>query len=199
MDTNLIKKTEKWVNRIYSNADHLIRTGYWIKRIYPIADEAMVIAAITHDIERAFPEGRTPPSPELKGAKWDDDVYNQWHGNRSAKYVREFLEKNCAPQDLIKKVVKLISHHESGGWKEADYLKDADSLSFLEINPALFISRIGKDLSRNEAKEKFNYMYRRIENKKAKALAAPFYKKALKELDENVKLSKFSNHPINSA
>lgn len=184
METALINEAEKWVNKIYSNADHLIRTGYWVKKVYPGADEAMVIAAITHDVERAFPSGRKPPSPELKGAKWDDVVYNRWHGKRSSKFVGKFLEDHDAQENLIKKVTKLIIYHEEGGWEEADYLRDADSISFLEINPPFFISRIGKDLKRKEVKEKFDYMFRRIGSRKARELAASFYNKAIAELNK---------------
>lgn len=184
MDNNLIELTEKWIDDIYFNSDHLLRTGHWIKQLYPKADDALIIAATTHDVERAFPKGRKPPSPELKGARWDDLVYNRWHGKRSAKFVSNFLKKNGASKDLIDKVVRLIIYHEKGGWKEADYLRDADSISFLEINVPFFISRISKDLSKKEVGEKFDYMFRRISSKKAKELATPFYSKAITDLDK---------------
>lgn len=184
MNRNLIELAEKWVDDIYSNADHLLRTGYWIKQLYPKTDDALIIAAITHDVERAFPKGRKPPSPESKGVKWDDRAYSQWHEKRSAKFVGNFLKKNGAPKDLIDKVAKLIIYHEEGGWKEANYLRDADSISFLEINVPLFISRIPKYLSKKEVREKFDYMFRRIGNKEARKIAKPFYKKALVSLSE---------------
>jgi hypothetical protein len=179
MDKKLIKKTEKWVKEIYSNADHLIRTGYWVKKLYPDADDTLIIAAITHDIERAFKEGRTTPSPEMKGAKWDDPVYNKWHSERSSRFIQKYLEKEKTEPNLIKKITRLVNCHESGGWKEADFLRDADSISFLEVNTPYFISLIPKDLSKEDVKEKFDYMYQRISGAEAKKIAEPLYKKAL--------------------
>ena len=183
MNTQLLVKIRKWVKETSPNADHLIRTGYWVERIYPKADVALVIAAITHDIERGFVQKRIPPSPEFKGAKWDDPVYDKWHSERSAKFVKEFLEKENADKKLIEKIVQLISHHEHGGWKEVDILKDADSISFLEINVPHFISKISGDFSKDDVKEKFDLMYYRISSPKAKKIAEPFYKNAIRKLN----------------
>jgi len=191
MNKDLIEKVQKWVEEIYSNANHLVRTGYWVKRLYPEAKDSLIIASITHDIERAFKDGRNPPSPEMNGAKWDDPVYNRWHSERSAVFVKNFLKKEGANSKLIDDVAKLISVHEEGGWKEADLLRDSDSISFLEINAPYFISKIGKDLSshrqnlsRGEVREKFDYMFNRIGSKKAKQFATPFYEKAIEELNK---------------
>lgn len=189
MDT--VKAVGKWVKGIYFNADHLIRTAYWLKKLDPNADLASIIASITHDIERAFPKNRRPPSSEFSGAKWDDKEYNLWHGKRSARFVEKFLKKQGATEEIVSKVKHLIVYHEIGGDRETTLLKDADSLSFLEINVPLFISRINvrvstsripRKLAKQEVKEKFNYMFNRISSKKAKSLARPFYKKALAKL-----------------
>jgi hypothetical protein len=160
-----------------------MRTGYWIKRLVPEANDELYIAAITHDIERAFGKSRTPPSPEEKGVRWDDEIYNKWHGERSANFVSEFLKKEGADEKLIKEVSKLVKVHEEGGWKDADILRDADSISFLEVNTPIFISRIPEKLSKEEVREKFDYMFRRIGSKKARLIAQPFYKEALKKLE----------------
>jgi hypothetical protein len=188
MSNKLRKIIEEWVNGIYDNSEHLIRTGYWIKRLDPNATDAMYIAAVTHDVERAFKEGRNPPSAELSGAVWDDPVYNLWHGDRSAMFVSGFLKNEGVDERLIDEIYKLVKHHEDGGWKEADILKDADSVSFLEVNASMFISKIGKDLNQHkgltkeEVRSKFEYMYNRISGKNAKKLAKPFYDKALADL-----------------
>ena len=183
MDKDLIAKIQKWVEENYSNADHLVRTGYWIKKLYPKVDDALIVAAITHDIERAFKDDKNPPSPEFGGAKWGDDIYDRWHSERSAKFVSEFLKEEGVDKAFINKVSKLISHHEHGGWKEADILKDADSLSFLEVNVDMFISWIPEKLSKEEVREKFDYMFNRISGRKAKDIAKPLYEKALEKLN----------------
>jgi len=180
---NIVKTVRNWVKKIYENSEHLLRTGYWVKKLNPKADLATILAAITHDIERAFPEGRIPPSPEIWGAKWDDDEYNLWHGRRSAEFVEKFLAENkFREQKTIRKIRRLITYHEIGGDKETDLIKDADSLSFLEINAPLFISWIPQKASAKEVKEKFDYMFNRISSEKAKRLVLPFYKKAIEEL-----------------
>lgn len=184
MNKDLIGKVEKWVRDVYENADHLIRTGYWVKKLNPKASDALYIAAITHDIERAFKEGRKPPSPETKGAKWDDHKYSMFHGKRSAKFVIEFLKKVKAGSNLIKEVSKLVIVHEEGGWKEADILRDADSISFLEVNVPRFISWIPEKLTKEEVREKFDYMFKRIGSNKAKQIAQPFYDQAIIELEK---------------
>ena len=178
----LYQKTKAWVEKIYFNADHLIRTAYWIRELTPKPSEALLIAALTHDIERVFKEGRKPSVSKMR--KWDDQKENQWHSERSAKFVKDFLKKENTKTDLIEEVLRLINHHEEGGWDEADLLRDADSLSFLEINVPFFISRIPKELSKKEVKEKFNYMFMRIGSKKAREIAKPFYKKAMFDLNK---------------
>lgn len=181
----IIKIVEGWIKKTYDNADHLLRTGDWLKKLNPKADLASVLAAITHDIERAFPEDMTPPSPEIKRAKWDDEEYNLWHGKRSAEFAEKFLlESGVDNQQLINKIKRLIVYHERGGDSETDLIKDADSLSFLEINVSLFISWIPEKATKAEIKEKFDYMFNRISSKKAKKLALPFYKRAIRALED---------------
>lgn len=180
---DVIKLVRDWVKEVYSNADHLLRTEYWLLKLDPKADSASRIAAFTHDIERAFSKGRKPPSPETAGAKWDDPIYNLWHGKRSARFVGQFLKVHGASKKLANKVKRLIISHEIGGDPETDFLKDADSVSFLEINAPLFFSQIPEKLSKQEVKEKFDYMFNRISSEKARKLALPFYKKALNDLE----------------
>jgi len=179
--SGLYWKTKKWVEKIYFNANHLIRTVYWVKKLNPQASEALVFAALTHDIERAFSEGRKPPIDEF-GGKWDSPIYNKWHSKRSAKFVADFFEKQRVDLKLIKRVGGLIKRHEIGGTKEADLLRDADSLSFLEINAPVFISWIPERMSKKSVKGKLDYMFNRIGNPKAKNLAKPFYEKAILEV-----------------
>lgn len=178
---DIVKIVRDWVKKNYTGDKHLIRAEYWLKRIKPDADEAMVIAVISHDIERAFPKGRKPPPSD----RWDDEVYAVWHGQRSADFVEKFLlENGFSDRDKIKKMKRLITYHEIGGDEQKDFIKDVDNISFLENNIDLFLSRIFQDTSKEEIKEKFDYMYNRISSKKAKDLARPFYSKALEKLEK---------------
>jgi len=184
MNKGLIEKVKKWVEENYENADHLLRTGYWVKKLDAKASDALYIAAITHDIERAFKKNRKPPVTEFADTDWSNQEYDKWHSERSAEFVSQFLKKEGAGKDLIDKTAKLVSHHEHGGWREADILRDADSLSFLEVNVDMFISWIPERLSKENVKEKFDYMYKRIGTEKAKEFAKPLYERAVNKLNE---------------
>lgn len=178
----LFKTTQAWVEKNYFNAEHLVRTVYWVKKLKPSADKALLLAALTHDIERAFEKGREPPSSETDN--WDNQEYNRWHSRRSAEFASEFLKNAGADNNLIKRVSALVGQHEEGGSEETDILKDADSISFLEVNAPWFIAKIPEKWTKESVKEKIDYMFRRINGEKAKTKAKPFYQKALFELEK---------------
>jgi len=181
---DIVKVVRNWVKKNYTGDKHLIRAEYWLHKLKPEADKAMVIAVISHDIERVFHKGRKPPSPDVGGAKWDDQEYNLWHGKRSASFVEKFLlENGFSDRNKISKIKRLITYHEIGGDKEQDLIKDTDSVSFFENNINLFLSWIPEKATKQGIKEKFNYMYNRIASKKAKDLARPYYLKALEKLE----------------
>lgn len=179
----LLAEIRSWVEDIYPGSKHLIRTEYWLLKLNAKADLASRIAALTHDIERAFQEGRKPPKLEDE-VDWSDSDYSQWHGERSADFtIRQLKKWDIRNQTLLNRITHLIKFHEEGGDKETDLIRDADSISFLEINAPRFVSRVPKELTKEEAKEKFDYMFRRISSPKVKRLARPFYKKAIRELE----------------
>jgi len=180
---DVIKLVRDWVKEVHYNPPHLLRTEYWLLKLNPKADLTLRIAALTHDIERAFGERRNPPKDEVK-IKWEDEEYCLWHGERSAKFSADFLKNSGANQRLIEKVKHLVIYHELGGDEETNFIKDADSISFLEINAPRFISRISNEQTKRETKEKFNYMFNRISSVKAKKLARSYYNKAMSELEK---------------
>src|SRR5680860_1625205 len=60
---SLYQQAEKFVQESFlkssgKKSKHSERTVFWMKKNYPKADEAMLIAAIAHDIERAFREDK---------------------------------------------------------------------------------------------------------------------------------------------
>lgn len=178
-----MKEVKKWVEDNYFNADHLVRSAYWVKKLDPKADEAVIIAALTHDMERAF-----PGSDEVKFLSgYTDDEYTKLykkHSLRSAKIVGKFLKEKGVGSKLINKIKELIKQHEIGGTYEQNLVKDADSISFLEINAPIFISFIPEKRTKEEVRKKFDWMFNRISLPKAKKLAKPFYKKAIAELEK---------------
>ena len=166
----LLDAATQWVVDKYPyNSYHLLKTLEWLDRIFPGSREAVQLAALTHDMERAFPG---PDQPVAKS--FDDAVYYRLHSDRSARIVGIWLRENGAGEELTRDVEQLIRAHEFGGWPEADMVQAADSLSFLETNIDLFLNfaRSGK-LSASEVGVKFDYSYDRIQVLHARELARP--------------------------
>lgn len=180
----LHSRTTEWVIQNYSNARHLVKTEAWLLRLQPTASEALCLAALTHDMERAFPG---PDSPLARGGV--DHHYNRLHSERSASIVGAYLRTQQAAGALVKEVEALIRVHEYGGWFEANLLQAADSLSFLEVNIPLFLRSIVKSDAENRREQvrlKFDWMYERIQVPEARELATPLHVAALKQLADYV-------------
>ncbi len=160
------------------NSRHLLESLVWLDRIAPDSRDAVRLATLTHDMERAFPG---PDSPIMKGL--GDAEYHAAHSLRSARIVSAWLRDNGAEETLIEDVDALIRVHEDGGWPEANAVQAADSLSFLTTNVDLFLGfvRSGK-FSASDVKWKFGYTYDRIQVPHAKELARPLLDEALARL-----------------
>lgn len=174
-ESRLVEKARSWVVDNYPyNRDHLLRALEWVDRLAPDAREAVRLATLTHDMERAFPG---PDSPVMSSL--DDPVYERLHSERSARIVTTWLKANGADEDLIRDVEELVLAHETGGSDEADLVQAADRLSFLETNIDLFLGfvRSGR-FSIDDVRTKFEHSYDRIRVPDAKALALPLFKDA---------------------
>jgi hypothetical protein len=172
VETALVEQARRWVVENYPyNRDHLLRALEWLDQLAPNAREAVRLATLTHDMERAFPG---PDSPVM--ASLDDPVYERLHSERSARIVAEWLASHGADDQLKDDVTALILAHEVGGSHEADLVQAADRLSFLETNIELFLGfvRSGR-FSIGDVEAKFAHTYHRIRVPDAKALALPLY------------------------
>lgn len=161
---------------------HLKRTAYWVRQLKPEADEALLIAAVVHDIERAFPNEDKCSLDEFKEG-FEDPDYLRPHEKRSAEIAAEFLKAQGADESLVEQVKDLILHHELGGTEDQNILKDADSISFFENVADYFIEKRVSKLGKDVIRDKFNWMYSRITSEKAKETAGPMYENALRELE----------------
>jgi hypothetical protein len=181
MDTPLIEAARGWViDRYPYNRHHLLKALEWLDRVAPGSPEAVRLATLTHDMERAFPG---PDQPVIKTLS--DPEYERVHSLRSARIVGAWLREQHAKEALVEHVEALIVAHEFGGWPEADLVQAADSLSFLETNIDLFLGfvRSGKHPA-HEVRKKFNSMFGRIQVPRLKVLAQPLVDRALERLDE---------------
>lgn len=184
-DVSLIELSRTWVRENYGGAEHLLKAEEWLRRIDPSASEAMLLATLTHDMERAFPGPDSPRQDLAHGP--NDPVYIQAHSERSARVVSDFLRQHAASESLIAEVARMIRVHETGGWPEADEVQAADSISFLEVNVDSFLHGIGTSpagWTLETVRAKFDWMYERIKIAEARVFAAPFYEIAMRKLHE---------------
>ena len=108
----------------------------WLLKLEPDADETLQIAALAHDIDRA--------DERRKIQRSDFSDYNQFkdaHANNSAKILKEILHNCQVEQSIVDEACRLVERHEIGGDPHADLLKDADSISFFEVNMPLYFQR----------------------------------------------------------
>jgi hypothetical protein len=180
LDSPLFISARQWVVEKYPyNSFHLIRAVEWLDRIAPDSSEAVRIATLTHDMERAFPGPDQPMQRSLV-----DHEYHLAHSARSAKIVGEWLRAYGAAESFVTEVERLIRFHEDGGWPEANLVQAADSLSFLDCNIDLFLSWVksGK-WPAQEVRMKFEYSLDRIQVPEARVLAQPLRDQAIARLD----------------
>jgi hypothetical protein len=178
-ESPLVAAARDWVvDRYPYNRDHLLRALEWLDRVAPGSDEAVRLATLTHDMERAFPGPDQPVNRTLV-----DPAYERAHSERSARIVGAWLRERRAEESLVSEVERLIVAHELGGWPEADLVQAADSLSFLETNVELFLGfvRSGR-FSADDVGLKFDHAYERIRIPGLKRLAAPLHEEARQKL-----------------
>jgi hypothetical protein len=170
----LVELARRWVIDNYPyNSTHLLKSLEWVDRLDPGASEAVRLATLTHDMERAF------GGPDAIPIKLNDRAYEEAHSNRSARIVSEWLRENGAGSDLVAAVDALIRVHEWGGWPDANLVQAADSLSFLETNVELMVgfAETGKHPIA-EIAAKFDQMFDRIQLSGATVLARPMWERA---------------------
>ena len=180
-DSPLIKAGRRWVIDSYPyNSHHLLKSLEWLDRIAPGCPETVRLAALTHDMERAFP-GPDPPIP----TRLNDQAYYKAHAERSARIVAAWVREQGADAAFVHDVEELVGAHEFGGWPEANLVQAADSLSFLETNIDLFLGfvRSGKYPARDVG-IKFDRSYERIQISHAREFAVPLLKNARARLAE---------------
>ncbi len=135
---------------------HAENTVRWVKRLKPDAGESLLVAALGHDIERAI-EGR-----KVRRSWYSDyDEFKKAHALNSARILKELMTSYGINQELIEDVHFLVLLHETGGDPTADILRDADAISFFDVNLPHYYEREGFD---NTIKRVF-WGYSRISEK----------------------------------
>jgi hypothetical protein len=142
---------------------HSTNTLEWLLKLDSCADQALQLAALGHDIDRAV-EG----SKVLRSDFSDYDDFKAAHARHSAEMLLEILQQ-CGVGDpaLVDDVYRLVCSHEVGGDARSDLLVDADSLSYFDVNLPLYRERN----SREETLRRCAWGFRRL-SKRARVIAA---------------------------
>jgi len=165
---NSIDRLKKLIEEIISGSSvpedpiHSKNTLSWLLKLKFDADEALQIAALGHDIERAL--------DQRKVRREDFEHYDEFkaaHAHNSAEILKEVMLDCGAGETLMEQVYDLVNKHEVGGDERSDLLKDADSMSYFEVNLPHYYHRHGWD----ETKRRCLWGYKRL-SEKMKTIAA---------------------------
>ena len=125
---------------------HAKNTLQWLLKLDPAADEAIQIAALAHDIDRAVTDRKV-----LRADYPDFDSFKGAHAQNSATRLREILNSHGVEQAIVQETCRLVRLHEIGGCPRSDLLKDADSLSYFDTNLPHYYRREGWAETRRRA------------------------------------------------
>ncbi len=143
-------------SRVPEDLHHSHNTLGWLLRLSPGADEALQIAALAHDIDRAIDEIK------IKRTDFDDyDAFKAAHARSGAEILRPILTTCALELNVVEEACRLVTCHEVGGDPRSDLLKDADSISFFDVNLPLYYQREGWQ----EAKRRSIWGYRRLSSR----------------------------------
>ncbi len=159
---NEIEYLKKEIEKIINNSPvpedpiHSKNTLEWLLKLNPDADEALKIAALAHDIERAI-ENRKVKRKDYK----DYDKFKNAHALNSANISVEIMKKFDISTELTNNVFHLIRFHETGGSRRVNILRGADGISFYHVNLPEYFRRNSK----KETKQRWVWGYKRLSEK----------------------------------
>jgi len=173
------KEIERIIERSIVTEDpiHSKNTLEWLLKLEPNADEALKIAALGHDIERAI-EKRKVKRKDYR----DYGDFKKAHALNSANILKEIMTGCNVRKELVDDVFFLVSCHETGGDKRVDVLRDADSISFFHVNLAYYFVRNGVE----ETKKRCSWGYKKLSDNLKGVVAEFDYQN--KELELLVKI-----------
>jgi len=143
---------------------HARNTREWVKRLLPTADDILQLAALAHDLERALPEKKV-----IRENYPDYESFKQAHARNSARLLGKILAGAPLTTQEKERLLFLVENHEFGrtSYPETFVLRDADALSFFEINLHYFAARHHEE----ETLERVRWGYRRLSERSKPYLA----------------------------
>ena len=174
----LKRKIEEIIKKSPVSEDpiHSKNTLEWLLKLKPDADEALKIAALGHDIERAIEE-RKVRREDYKNY----DEFKDAHASNSAKVLTEIMEACNISKKIADDIFFLVCHHETGGSERVDILRDADSISFFQVNLPDYFIRNGVE----ETRKRYLWGYRKLPDNLKRVVAEFDYQN--KELESLVR------------
>jgi len=140
-------------SRVPEDPRHADNTLEWLLRLDPDAGQALQLAALAHDIDRA------DDVRKIKRVDFDDyDAFKSAHARNGAEILRSILIRCDVEADIVDEACRLVEVHEVGGDPRSDLLKDADSISYFDVNLPLYYQREGWA----ETKRRSLWGYRRL-------------------------------------
>jgi 16S rRNA C1402 N4-methylase RsmH len=95
---------------VQEDAGHAENTLEWLLKLDLEADQALQIAALAHDIERAVEDRR------IHREDFEDyEAFKAAHARNSANMLREILMKCGVSQTTSDEACRLVAFHEAGG------------------------------------------------------------------------------------
>jgi len=140
-------------SQVPEDSRHADNTLEWLLHLQPDADDALQLAALAHDIDRAIEKIK------VRRADFDDyDAFKTAHARNGAAILRPILTACGVERHIVDEACRLVAAHEVGGDPSSDLLKDADSISYFDVNLPLYYQREGWD----ETKRRSHWGYRRL-------------------------------------
>ncbi len=125
-------------SRVPEDPRHAESTVAWVLKLMPEADQALLLAALGHDIDRAIDSRRMQ-----KDCFHSFEEFKAAHALNSAEIVGEILVECGVDEGVRAEVCRLVRLHEKGGDERADVLRNADAMSYFQDNLPLYFTRNG--------------------------------------------------------
>jgi len=132
---------------------HSKNTLEWLLKLEPEADIALQTAALGHDIERAIENRKVRREHFI-----NYDEFKAAHAKNSAEILTDIMEDCSIKKQLADEIIRLVLRHETGGDQRSELLKNADSISFFDVNLPYYFKRNGWD----ETKQRCEWGYKRL-------------------------------------
>lgn len=132
---------------------HAENTLEWVLKLDPKAGQPLQIAALAHDIDRAV------ATRKVRRGDYDDyEAFKAAHARNGAEILRPVLDECGVAKPIADEACRLVARHEVGGDHRSDLLRDADSISYFEVNLPFYYEREGWE----ETKRRSIWGYRRL-------------------------------------